>query len=190
MGHTLSIKPVFPTIPRNSSARQQHSQYPKTWLDPYGPNPQAYTLASQILNGVGAINYVFAAITVPAGNRVIVTRVSYELHFFGQCCPNITDRIFMRNGMRETSRFDFDRFTNNITVSQAYGVDINRRVGSYNNPENVDLYDFGNSGDTLIYGVRSWDGENNILVDPRSFVEIDYLLVPPNNDSYTNAQDL
>ena len=184
----MSIKGVFPTIPRNSTARQQHSQYPKMWLDSNGQTIRVWSANDDLLNGVSAINYVFAAITVPAGNRAIVTRVSYDLTYFGQCYPSITDRVFLRNGMRETSRWDYDRFTNNILVP-AYGLDVNKRVGSYPNPDTVEVYDFGNSGDTLLYGVRAWDGVNQILVDPRSFVEIDYLLVPPNSESYTNAQD-
>lgn len=184
----MSIKGVFPTIPRNSTARQQHSQYPKVWLA-NDLTTRTWGSSGDLLYGVGASNYVFAAVTVPAGNRAIVTRVSYNLTYFGQCYPSITDRIFLRNNLRETSRWDYDRFANNIVVS-SYGVDVNKRVGSYPNPDTVEVYDFGNSGDTLLYGVRAWDGTNEILVDPRSFVEIDYILVPPNNESYTNAQDL
>lgn len=162
------------------------------WLDPY-MRVQTWALESDILNGVSNFNFVFCGITVPIGMRAIVSRVSYSLNLSGQVYPFPTDRIFLRNRMRETSRFDYDRFTNNVNVPiPAPETLLDSVPGSYQNPETVDVYDFGNSGDTLIYGVRGFfssEGASELLIGPSSFVEVDYLLVPPNSDVYTNAQD-
>lgn len=163
------------------------------WLDPQFRTVPVSTYL-QLTRGVDSSNYVFCALTVPIGMRAIVTRASYAYNFFGQAFPFPTDRVFLRNGMRETSRWDYDRFTNNVVVNYPSSEGASYVTpGSYQNPDTVDLYDFGNSGDVLTYAIRSRiiDGEDvtALIVGPSSFVEVDYILVPPNTDMYTNAQE-
>jgi hypothetical protein len=192
----MSIKPVFPTIPRNSMARQQHSRYPALFMDRTFTVRQLDGDSNVALRGVSCENYVFCSITVPIGMRVIVTRVSYCVVLSGNIYPRPVDRVFLRNRSRETSRFDYDRFTPIPVTEPAPEFGTGDLQSSYPNPETVDVYDFGNSGDTLIYGVNGFviDGTDPSpppapLMSPTSFVEVDYLLVPPNRDIYTNAQD-
>lgn len=185
------VLPVFETIPLNALTRQQHSQYPRMWLD-NNFNVKTWDADAQLTNGVESSNYIFVSITVPSGMRAIVYSVAFDVVMSAIARPPITDRLFMRNRQVEQSRFTYDRFTNNIRVQAPQESFLGDLGGSYENPNTVSVYDFGNSGDTLTYAVRARTfntfGQVPCIMSANSFVEVDYVLLPPNNQVYTSAQ--
>lgn len=189
-----AVVPIFETLPKNSVSRQAHSQYPRMWLDRYF-NIQKVDFdedSAPFLYGVDCDNYVFVQITVPSGMRAIVTRVAFNISLGSAFTPPITNRLFLRNRQIEPSRFTYDRFTNNVKIGQPPGEsDLPAIGGSYPNPDAVDVYDFGNSGDSLTYAINCAPSDSafkDIPLSPMSWVEADYILLPPNTETYTSAQ--